>query len=116
MATFKSQLATDAEGMVDSSVFGESIIYTFATGATRTVNAILERTPPQVDPNRGRPTAVDTMEVWVPADAVSGVSVVTERFDQVTAMAELDDLTTTTFRVIEVVTQDEGMWHLKVQK
>jgi hypothetical protein len=115
---FKDQLSVDARNCVlNGNEFAEDVVYTPYSGQARTIKAIVERRrliPSSQDANR---VLTGTVEIHVARDAVFGVLSVNKgaSADQV-VLPEIIGGTGVTFFVADILAQDEGMWHLLLQK
>jgi len=102
-----------------NSLLAESVDYTIKGGVAKTINAIVDRSDPnpKVDgTGRGgnfRPFPVNGLRLMIGSDAIKGIETVTEKFDIVRLSLKEGGATKTTFRVVKVVDQDPGMWHLE---
>ncbi|GEM_PF-928197 len=116
--TFKDQLSTDVVNcFLNSNEFAEEVRYTPAGGSQRVIKAIVERrrvTPAGEDSGR---VLVDTIEIYIVRHDTLGVTVVTTgvRPDQV-VLPEMIGGTGVTFFVADILSQDDGIWHLLLQK
>ena len=116
--SFKDQLAVDAANCVlNGNEFAESVVYTPYGGQARTIKVIIERRrliPSNQDANR---VLTGTVEIHVARDAVFGVLSVNKgaSADQV-VLTEVIGGASVTFFVADILAQDEGMWHLLLQK
>ena len=116
--SFKDQLAVDAANCVlNGNEFAEVVVYTSYGGQARPINAIVERRrlmPSNQDANR---LLTGTVEIHVARDAVLGVLSVNKgaNSDQV-VLPEVIGGVAVTYFVADILAQDEGMWHLLLQK
>lgn len=112
-------LALAAELQVEH--FGEEIVYTPRGGAARPIKAVVWRRPPQpAKGGSGRPqaafqqSAAPAMEIYVRNHAAAGVSSI-DRDGDTYAIAERLGEAPKKWRVVEIVTQDAGGFHLRLR-
>ncbi len=116
--TFKDQLPIDAgNSFLNGNEFAEDIQYTLSGGTKVFIKAIVERrriTPAIEDSRR---MLADTLEILIARHATLGVMVVTTgtKPDEV-ILPEVIGGADVTFFVADILAQDEGMWHLLLQK
>lgn len=114
--TLKNQLAQDAgKVFLNAAEFAEDITYTPKAGAPRLIKAVINRK--RLDPayeDTGR-TLINQAEVFVANDAVTGVASINKGGDTA-AFAETIGGVVISWVVADILNQDEGIWHLLVQK
>jgi hypothetical protein len=114
--TLKNQLAQDAgKVFLNNSEFAEDITYTPKAGAPRSIKAVINRK--RLDPayeDTGR-TLINQAEIFVANDAVTGVTSINKGGDTA-AFAETLGGAVISWVVADILNQDEGIWHLLVQK
>ncbi len=115
--TLKTQLPTDAINVfLNSNELAESITYTPSGGAAKTINAVIDRERlNQQGQDQGR-TVSKECEIWIANDSTSGVTSVSKGQDTVAFPIYNQGGSNVTWRVIEIVSKDEGMWHLRVAR
>lgn len=106
-------LASDAAAVFcNPNEFGEEITYTPHGGSGTTVRAAITRRPELFISSLEVPA--DDLEISVPNDATYGVTSVKRGFDTVSFPAIIGG-TAQTWRVMEIVHNDHGMWRLRVR-
>jgi hypothetical protein len=116
--TFKSIMASDAgSAVLNGNEFAEDVVYTPAGGQSKTIKAIVERRrilPASEDSNR---VLVGTLEITIARDAVLGILNISkgQNPDQV-LVSQVIGGSGVNFFVADILSQDEGMWHLLLQK
>ena len=114
--TFKSQLAQDAvKVFLDGAAFAEDITYTPKAGAPKAIKAVIIRK--RLDPaheDTGR-TLINQAELFVANDTIAGVTSINKGGD-VVSFAETIGGAAISWVVADILNQDEGIWHLLVQK
>jgi len=116
MMSFKSQMAQDmVNSFLNSYEFAEDITYTPKNGTPRSIKAIINRkriSPAAEDVGR---VLVNQGEVFIANDDTNGVSSI-NRGGDIVSFAENLGGAVINWAVIDIIGQDEGMWHLLVQK
>ena len=112
MGLLDDVLASDAQFIVDTDGFGESIVYTPRGGSARTVNAIVvRRIPGQLDEAPSESLAED-IEVHIRNHDTEGVTRVNLGGDMVTLARRIGE-TPVELQVYQIIDHDTGMWHLR---
>lgn len=90
--------------------FGEPVVYYFAGGGSRSVNAIIERNPPAIFDQAGNPMQID-ITIRVRRHATAGVlsSEVNRGRDYIDLKRHVDDAATTRFTVVRKLSDDGGV-------
>ena len=88
---------------------GEVVTYLPYGGVARTFKAIVERQPSQVQTSQGAVVPVNAMEVQIPKDGTSGVSVIQVRKDRMQFKKMLSDAQVSDFTVMKILQEDAGM-------
>lgn len=113
---FKENLAQDAaKTFLNSNEFAEDITYTPKGGTAKTIKAIVNRK--RIDPayeDAGR-ILLNQSEIFIANDEASGVASVNKGGDLV-SFAEVIGGALIEWVVVDILGQDEGMWHLLLQK
>jgi hypothetical protein len=113
---FKSDLAQDAaKTFLNSDEFAEEITYTPKGGVAKVVKAVVNRK--RIDPaseDAGR-ILINQCEIFIANDAVSGIAVINKGGD-VVSLAEVIGGTQIDWIVADILSQDEGVWQLLLQK
>lgn len=112
MFDFNIQLAVDAAG-VFLQEFSEQITYTPHGDVSKTIKAVIDRSPVRILEHGGRQFSQKVIELWIINNATNGVSSVKPGFDTVAFKVRLSDECDTTVRVVTVLESDRGMWHLE---
>ena len=113
--SFKTQLAQDAGVFLNPGEFAETILYTPKNGTAKSIKAVIERkriNPAGEDVGR---ILVNQSEIYIANDATVGVSAVNKGGDIVSFSENLAG-TPIDWAVIDIIGQDECLWHLLVQK
>ena len=114
--SFKSQLAQDmVNTFLNSYEFAEDIAYTPKNGTPKTIKAVINRkrlNPAAEDIGR---VLVNQCEVFIAHDDTNGVSSINKGGDIVSFSENLGG-SVIDWAVIDIFGQDDGMWHLLVQK
>lgn len=114
--TFKEQLASDTKSaFLNTGEFAESVTYTPKGGTAKVINAVINRK--RLDPayeDTGR-TLINQAELFVANDAIAGVTLINKGGD-VVSFAETIGGVVISWVVADILNQDEGIWHLLVQK
>lgn len=115
--TLKTQMPTDAINVfLNSDECAESISYTPNGGSAKTIKAVINRERlNQQGQDQGR-TVTKECEIQIANDATYGVTSVSKGNDTVSFPVYNEGGTNVTWRVIEVISKDEGMWHLRVAR
>ncbi|MDD5736679.1 MAG: hypothetical protein PHH20_00115 [Candidatus Omnitrophica bacterium] len=112
----KEQLANDAKSaFLNAGEFAESVTYTPKGGTAKIINAVINRK--RLDPayeDTGR-TLINQAELFVANDALAGITSVNKGGDMV-SFAETISGAVISWVVADILNQDEGIWHLLVQK
>jgi hypothetical protein len=113
---FKDNLAQDvAETFLNSDEFAEEITYTPKGGAAKVIKALVNRK--RIDPayeDAGR-VLLNQCEIFIANDETSGVASVNKGEDLV-SLAEVIGGAVIDWVVADILGQDEGVWHLLLQK
>lgn len=93
--------------------FGETVTYRPSGGTPIEINALVER---NVERDLKASGAAFTLvfELWIAKHATLGVLTINERTDKVDVRVREDDAAARTFRVVQVLGQDPGMWHVEI--
>lgn len=114
--SFKDGLSQDAgKVFLNSSEFAEDVLYTPKGGISLAVKAVINRR--RLDPayeDTGR-TLLNQAEIFIVNDASLGVVSINKGGDTVSFPETLGGAAIS-WAVIDILNQDEGMWHLLVQK
>lgn len=113
---FKSDLAQDAaKTFLNSDEFAEDITYTPKGGVAKVIKAVVNRK--RIDPaseDAGR-ILINQCEIFIANDAVSGIASINKGGDLV-SLAEVIGGTQIDWIVADILSQDEGVWQLLLQK
>ncbi len=114
--TFKEQLNKDAVlAFLNTGEFAEIISYTPKSETAKSIPAIVDRN--RLIPageNSGR-TLNNQVEIMIANDAENGVISINKGEDTVSLPERVGD-TSIVWVVEDILDQDEGMWHLLLQK
>ena len=114
--SFKDQMTQDSvKAFLNTYEFAETITYTPKNGTAKAIKAVINRkriNPAGEDVGR---VLVNQSEVFIANDDTNGVSSINKGGD-IVSFAESAGGAVIDRAVIDVLGQDEGMWHLLVQK
>lgn len=90
--------------------FGEPVVYSFAGGGLRSINAILERNPPAIFDQAGNPMQIEII-MRVRRHQTKGVlsSEVSRGLDAVELLRRVDDAQATRYTVVRKLGEDAGV-------
>lgn len=117
MGLLNDAILNDATfAFIDPDVFGESVVYTPDGGSDRTINAVVDRSPPRPLPEQPRGNPSRMIEVWVANDSTRGIaaSELKLKDDTITVSDRLGK-SATAHRIVQLIEADEGMLRLKLQ-
>lgn len=100
---------------LNTNEFGEQIIYTPKGGTAKTIPALVDRqriTPAGEDTGRA---LLNQVEIVIANDAENGVISINKGGD-VASLPERVGGTAISWAVVDILGQDEGVWHLLLQK
>jgi hypothetical protein len=111
--SLKEQMPKDAVGcFLNMGEFAEEITYTTGAGVSKVIPAVVVRyelTPAEENINR---SLKKQAEVYIANDETNGIAVVSKADDRITLKdSEGFDREA---RINDVISRDEGMWHLLV--
>ncbi|MFA5346131.1 MAG: hypothetical protein WC315_07650 [Candidatus Omnitrophota bacterium] len=113
---FKDNLAQDAtKTFLNSDEFAEEITYTPKGGIAKVIKALVNRK--RIDPayeDAGR-VLLNQFEIFIANDETSGVASINKGEDLV-SLAEVIGGISIDWVVADILGQDEGAWHLLLQK
>lgn len=113
--TLRSKLSTDSGSVfLNSDHFAESITYTPHNELSKTIKAVIDRSPVRPVERGGRPSPVNIVEIWIANHATDGVTSVKERFDKV-SLPLREGGAAVDLRITKVIEQDAGLWRLEAQ-
>ena len=114
--TLKSKLPEDAKAaFLNGDEFAESITYTPNGGSPKVIKALVVRERLQADgPDQGR-VLNRQAEIYIANHATDGVTSVDKGNDTVLFPVFIEG-SAVSWRVVEVLGKDEGMWHLAVMR
>jgi hypothetical protein len=108
-------LPADVVSIMLTDEFAEQIVYNFAAGGTRTINAIIDRNPPQIIEDM-EPTRSEVIQIVVANDATSGVtSAEVNTGGDYVSLAPRFGGTASNRRVARIVEHDEGAMILELE-
>jgi len=115
--SFKDAVKQDAyTAFLNADEFAETVTYTPYGGEARSIKAIIERG--RLEPaaeDHGRMLA-NSVEIMIANHAEYGVVSVNKGNDTVALKKTLGDESDTVFFVADVISHDEGMWHLLLRE
>jgi len=113
---FKDNLAQDAAKIfLNSDEFAEEITYTPKGGAAKVIKALVNRK--RIDPayeDAGR-ILLNQFEIFIANDETFGIASINKGGDLV-SLAEFIGGAAIDWVVADILGQDEGVWHLLLQK
>lgn len=114
--SFKDNLKNDALNcFLSGDEFAEAVVYTPKGGSPRTIKAVINRkrlTPGGEESGR---ILQNQIEIFIVNDGSYGVSSVNKGGDEV-LFPEVLGGNDVNFVVVDILGEDQGMWHLLVQK
>lgn len=114
--SFKDNLNDDAVNTIlDTGVFAEEITYTPKGGSEKTIKAIVIRSRLGTSGEDSGKILLNQAEVFIAYEDTYGVNNVIKGADTVSFPERIGGIDVT-WKVMDVIDQDNGMWHLLVQK
>lgn len=114
--SFKDQLKSDSlNTFLNTDEFAENIAYTQKGGTAKNIKAVIERkrlSPASEDSGR---TLIDQVEIIIANDATYGMTSINKGGDMV-SLPERIGGGNITYIVSDILSQDEGLWHLLLNK
>ena len=114
--SFKDNLKNDAVNIfLSADEFAEQIQYTPKGGSPKTIKAVINRqrlTPGGEESGR---VLQNQIEIFIANDAAYGVDSINKGGDEV-LFPEIVGGIDVNFVVVDILGEDQGMWHLLVQK
>lgn len=114
MGLLSDQMQADASVFTDTDAFGETIVYTPKGAAAKPINGVVFRYPMEdigagvQGANRFR------YELQINTDATLGIASINRAGDRVSVAREFGSAVMLNMSVEEVLSQDPGMWHLRL--
>ncbi|MCX5712123.1 MAG: hypothetical protein NTY47_03495 [Candidatus Omnitrophica bacterium] len=116
ISSFKDQLSVDAvNAFLNDDEFAEEIDYTPKGGTVKMIKAIVNRQRVQPSGEDSGRTLSTQFEILIANDVTYGVASINKAGDTV-VLAEREGGELVTFRVVDILSQDAGMFHLLIQK
>ena len=113
---FKDQLKLDALNcLLNTNEFAENIRYTPKGGTQKTIKAIVNRKRLIPGGEESGRILQDQLEIFIANDSVYGVSSVNKGGDEVLFPEILGGIDVS-FVIVDILGEDQGLWHLLVQK
>ncbi len=114
--TLKDQMPVDALNcMLNAGEFAEAVTYKPSGGSPKTINALVVRKQIEADEQDQGHVLENQCEVYLANHAVSGV-VSVQKGKDVLSFPEQPGGTSIDWFVVDVVSKDDGMWRLLVQR
>jgi len=115
--TFKEQLVEDAKDVFlnEDGGFVEDVVYTPYGGSPVTIKAVVTRTTLQTNQQGSNAIVGRDAEIEVLNDADDGITSVDKGRD-VVSMSVRRGESSVSWSVVEVISKDEAMFHLKVRR
>lgn len=113
--TFKDDLLTDAKSvfLAGNDEFDESVTYTPSGESARTINVLLVKDAIEPGEESKRMVLRNQAEMYIANDATDGVTSINKTADRV-AITDRDG-NGQTARIVEIISSDDGMWHVLVE-
>jgi hypothetical protein len=113
--TFKDQLAIDARQVfLNTDEHAEMIAYTPYGGTSKDIKAVVSRRGIEPGGEDSGRVLRNQVEILIANDADEGVIAVNKGGD-VVALQEREGGVMKNWRVLDIINQDAGMWHLLLQ-
>lgn len=92
--------------------FGEAVTYRPYGGAAKTISAQVYRQPTTIELIGEGSYGETVLELEFPNDSQTGLTTVHEGQDEVDVQLHQDDSWKTTFRIMRILSQGHGGWHV----
>lgn len=113
--TLRSKLSTDAGAVfLNSDHFAASITYTPHNELSKTIKAVIDRSPVRSVEHGGKPLPGNIVEIWIANHATDGVTSVKERHDKV-SLPLREGGAAVELVVTKIIEQDAGLWRLEAR-
>ncbi len=113
---FKDDLVADAVNtFANSDEFAEDIVYTPKGQAAKTISAIVNRRQPAPSPENSGRSLTSSVEILIANDPDDGIISVNVGGDTA-QLPERVGGNVATFVVADIIEQDDGMWHLRLER
>lgn len=114
--SFKDNLKKDALNcFLTPDEFAEAIQYTSKNGTPKTVKAVINRKRLNPGGEESGRVLQNQIEIYIANDSTYGVDSVNKGGDEVLFPEVLGGIDVN-FIVVDILAEDQGMWHLLVQK
>ena len=114
--TLKSLMMNDMSNtFLNTDEFGESITYVTKAGVEKSISAVVSRGRLDPDEETAGRSLSDEIEIRIANDSTAGVTSVDAGFDKVKVPEYLGEAADT-WRIVEILSHDASMWHLKCVK
>lgn len=114
--SFKDNLRRDAlNSFLNTNEFAETIQYTPKGGSPKTIKAVISRKRLAPGGEESGRVLQDQIEILIANDPTYGVSLINKGGDEV-LFSEILGGIDVNFVVVDILGEDQGMWHLLVQK
>ncbi|MBI3991445.1 MAG: hypothetical protein HY350_04765 [Candidatus Omnitrophica bacterium] len=114
--TFKSQMAVDAiNSFLNTDEFGETIAYTPKDGVAKSIKALIIRNRLDRGIEDSGRILHNQAEIYIANDATTGITSVNKGFDEV-SFPEIIGGSSISWSVIDILSMDDGLWRLLVEK
>ena len=114
--SFKDNLKRDAlNSFLNTNEFAESIQYTPKGGMQKTIKAVINRKLLNPGTEESGRILQDQIEILIANDPTYGISLINKGGDEVLFPEVLGGIDVN-FVVVDILGEDQGMWHLLVQK
>ena len=111
--SFKDQLSQDSiNTFLNTDEFAEEITYTPSGGPPKTIKAVVVREGLEPSSENASRSLRNQAEIYIANDDVNGVTVIDKKDDRIT-LNDVED-TAREARINEILSRDEGIWHLIV--
>lgn len=114
--SFKTDLLDDARNVfLNTAELAEEITYMPDEGSARHIKAIVIRERPGTEPQDAGRTLQSQLEIFILCDETDGVARVNKGKDRV-ILPQRPGEESLEWAVVEVISKDDAIWHLSIQK
>jgi hypothetical protein len=113
--TFKDQIKSDALNVfLNTGEFAETVSYTPKGGSAKTIKAVVNRERPDPAAEVSNRAYFNQLEIMIANDATNGIAAINKDGDTVSLPLRPGGVAVT-FTVKDILSSDDGMWHLILQ-
>lgn len=114
--TFQDQTLNDAKDcLMNTDEFAEEVVYTPYGGSAKTVDAIVVREQIQKNEQALGQIGERVFELYILNDATLGVTSVKKGQD-IVSLPVLIGGSSVNFSVVDIISKDDALWHLSIQR